>query len=128
MTGSPLFSIEKTESFERSFKKIAKSYRKEAIETLISGLLDLAADPFPQKSRDEPLPSKAQIPEGWTFHKLEIRLGKGASGQVRLMYLVNESTRIIKPLWIYNHEQFAKRPDDQELRSVIKSTLKPEES
>ncbi len=127
MTGLPLFSIERTESFERSFKKLAKYYRKEGIETLISGFEDLATDPFPPKSRDEPLPIKAQIPEGWTFHKLEIRLGKGASGQVRLMYLVNEDARVIKPLWMYNHEQFSKRPDDEDIRSVIKSALNIEE-
>ncbi len=27
---------------------------------------------------------------------------KGASGQIRIIYLVNEQDRIIKPLWIYN--------------------------
>jgi mRNA-degrading endonuclease RelE of RelBE toxin-antitoxin system len=123
VTGLPRFSIERTESFERSFKKLAKFYRKDAIEALIKGFEDLAADPFPPKSRDEPLPSKAQIPEGWTFHKLEIRLGKGASGQVRLMYLVNDDRRIIKPLWMYNHEQFAKRPDDPDIRAVIRTAL-----
>jgi hypothetical protein len=127
VTGLPRFSIERTESFERSFKKLAKFYRKEAIEALIVGFEALSADPFPPKSRDEPLPSKVQIPEGWTFHKLEIRLGKGASGQVRLMYLVNEGARMIKPLWIYNHEQFAKRPDDPEIRAVIRSALNPAE-
>ena len=35
------------------------------------------------------------------------------------MYLVNEAAQIIKPLWIYNHEQFAKRPDDKDIRDVI---------
>ena len=123
MTGSPHYSIEKTESFERSFKKIAKSYRKEAIELLISGFEDLTIDPFSTKSRSEPLPSKTQLPESWTFHKLEIRVGKGASGQVRLMYLVNEEAKVIRPLWIYNHEQFAKRPDDSDLRTVISEAL-----
>ena len=123
MTGSPHYSIEKTESFERSFKKIAKSYRKEAIELLISGFKDLAIDPFSTKSRSEPLPSKTQLPESWTFQKLEIRVGKGASGQVRLMYLVNEEAKVIRPLWIYNHGQFAKRPDDSDLRTVISEAL-----
>ncbi len=44
------------------------------------------------------------------------------------MYLVNEDTRIIKPLLMYNHEQYAKRPDDQDIRAVIKNALlDPEE-
>jgi hypothetical protein len=34
---------------------------------------------------DEPLPSKMKLPEGWTFHKLEGRVSKGASGQIRLI-------------------------------------------
>jgi mRNA-degrading endonuclease YafQ of YafQ-DinJ toxin-antitoxin module len=129
VTGLPLFSIERTESFDRSFKKLAKYYRQEGIEILITGFENLAADPFPPKSRDEPLPSRFQLAEDWTFHKLEIRLGKGASGQVRLMYLVNEDIRVIKPLLMYNHEQYAKRPDDQDIRAAIKNALAdPEEA
>lgn len=123
MTGLPPYSIERNDAFERSFKKLAKFYRKEAIEILISAFDELATDPFPAKSRDEPLPSKAVVPEPWTFHKLEIWVSKGASGQVRLMYLVNEEARMIRPLWIYNHEQFAKRPDDRDIRAVIDEAL-----
>jgi hypothetical protein len=69
------------------------------------------------------------LPEGWTFHKLEIWVTKGASGQVRLMYLVNEEAQVIKLLWVYNHEQFAKRPEDRDLSDVIDLALdsEPEE-
>ncbi len=35
------------------------------------------------------------------------------------MYLVNEETLEISPLWIYSHEQFKKRPPDQEIDNVI---------
>jgi hypothetical protein len=59
------------------------------------------------------------LPEGWTFHKLEIWVAKGASGQVRLMYLVNEDAQVLKLLWIYNHEQFTKRPEERDLSDVI---------
>ena len=123
MTGSLPYSIEQTEFFERCFRKFGKLYRREAIEPLLDALTNLAIDPYPTKSRQEPLPSKTQVLEGWTFHKLEIWLGKGASGQVRLMYLVNEEARIIRPIWVYNHEQFAKRPDEQDLRNVIENAL-----
>ena len=39
------------------------------------------------------------------------------------MYLVNATEYIIKPVWIYNHEQFAKHPADKDLKSVIKEIL-----
>jgi hypothetical protein len=50
-------------------------------------------------------------------------VGRGASGQVRLMYLVNQNDCVIKLVWIYNHEQFAKRPADKDLKSVIQEIL-----
>ena len=64
MTGSPLYSIEQPASFERSFKKLVKCYRQEAIELLITAFEDLTIEPFPAKSRDEPLPSKTRLLEG----------------------------------------------------------------
>lgn len=39
------------------------------------------------------------------------------------MYLVNETERIIKPLWIYSHQQFTKRPPDKDIRQVIQEAL-----
>nr|WP_236117262.1 hypothetical protein [Hassalia byssoidea] len=77
-------------------------------------------DQYPINSRNEPLPGKIQLPEGWTFHKLELKVGRGASRQIRLMYLVNTSDCVIKLVWIYNHQQFEKRPADKDLKSVIK--------
>ncbi|MGM0457084.1 MAG: hypothetical protein ACQERW_13075, partial [Cyanobacteriota bacterium] len=61
--------------------------------------------------------------EDWTFHKLEIRVAKGASGQIRLMYLVNETTSTIKLVWIYSHEQFSKRPADGDIQGAIAKIL-----
>lgn len=126
MTGLPPYSIKKTESFVRSFKKLAKSYRKEAIDILIAAIEGLISNPFPSKSRDEILPAKTPLPENWTFHKLEIWLGKGASGQIRLMYLVNEDVMEIRLLLIYSHEQYAKRPADRDIRDVIDEALNKE--
>lgn len=65
------------------------------------------------------MPKRTNLPQGWTFHKLELIVGKGASGQIRLMYLVNEDLEVIKPLWIYNHDQFKKRPSDKDIDDVI---------
>lgn len=86
-------------------------------------LEDLIDDRYPNNSRNEPLPGKTQLPEDWTFHNLEIRFAKGASGQIRLMYLVNANTCTIRLVWIYSHEQFAKRPADADLKSAIGEIL-----
>jgi len=83
----------------------------------------LIDDPFPNKSRREPLPRKIQLPEGLTFHKLELWFSEGASGQIRLMYLVNATTYTITLLWIYSHEQYAKRPGDADISNVIREIL-----
>ena len=125
MTGSPLYSIEKSRNFERSFKKLVKAYQRDFPQIIINLLEELMDNPYPANSRDEPLPTKTKLSEGWTFHKLELKIAKGASGQIRLMYLVNEGTTIIKPLWIYSHEQFAKRPADKDIKVAIQEALDP---
>ena len=125
MTGSTPYLNEKSSNFERSFKKLVKSYKsrkeQENFVNLISHLLEdeLSYNPYPIQARNEPLPNGLKLPFDWRFYKLVIVVAKGASGQVRLMYLVNENERIIKPLWIYNHQQFTKRPPDQDLKNII---------
>ena len=123
MTGLIPFSIEEYENFKRSFKKLRKVHGDAFIEFIVEVLEDLIVDQYPPNSRQEPLPGKIDLPEGWTFHKLELRFAKGASGQIRLMYLVNSEICVIKPVWIYSHEQFTKRPADVDLKSVIKEIL-----
>jgi mRNA-degrading endonuclease YafQ of YafQ-DinJ toxin-antitoxin module len=88
VTGSNPFSIEPSENFQRSLKpfKKSKGYRDDFAELLSSTLENLMSDPYPRNSRQEPLPGKLKLPDDWTFHKLEFKAGKGASGQVRLMY------------------------------------------
>ncbi|AFY47729.1 hypothetical protein Nos7524_1868 [Nostoc sp. PCC 7524] len=123
MTGSTPFSIEKSDNFQRSFKKLAKFHGTGFVELVAQVLEDLLENQYPQNSRQEPLPGKIRLPEEWTFHKLELRFSKGASGQIRLMYLVNANTYTIKLVWIYSHEQFTKRPADADLKSVIQEIL-----
>ncbi len=99
MTGSTPFSIEKSDNFQRSFKKLAKAHKvnQDNFVKLIAEVLEnLIEDQYPINSRQEHLPSKIVLPEGWTFHKLEFKFGPGASGQIRLMYLVNTNDCIIK--------------------------------
>lgn len=123
MAGSIPFSIEESDNFKRSFKKLAKIHKTSFVELIAKTLEDLIDDQYPNNSRHEPLPGKIKLPEGWTFHKLDIWFSKGASGQIRLMYLVNTATYTIKLVWFYSHEQFSKRPTDADLKSVIREIL-----
>lgn len=124
MAGSIHFSIEESENFKRSFKKLAKAHKNNNFVELASIILeDLIENQYPQNSWEEPIPRKIQLPSGWTFHKLGFTVCKGASGQIRLMYLVDITACVVKPMWIYSHEQFAKRPPDPEIRSVMKEIL-----
>jgi hypothetical protein len=43
------------------------------------------------------------------------------------MYLVNEESSIVKLVWIYSHEQFAKRPEDRDLRDVLNMALQSDD-
>ncbi|MGL6341494.1 MAG: type II toxin-antitoxin system RelE/ParE family toxin [Waterburya sp.] len=123
MTGSTPFLIEKSDNFQRSLKKLVKAHGKRFTQIIIETLENLTENPYPHNSRQEPLPGKLRLSQDLTFHKLELRISKGASGQIRLMYLVNNSDRIIKLVWIYSHEQFTKRPADRDLQAVIKEIL-----
>jgi len=130
VTGSTPFSIDTSndasDNFSRSFKKLAKAhkvYKDSFVELIDKTWEDLINNPYPNNSRQEPLPGKIQLPAGWTFHKVELWFTQGASGQIRLMYLVNSATYTIKPVWIYTKEQFAKRPADADLKNVIREIL-----
>ena len=125
MTGSTPFLLEKIENFEETFRKLGKSkaYDKTFTEKIGRVLESLLHDPYPKDSRKEPLPSKTKLPDGCSLHKLKIKVGRGNSGQVRLIYLVNETKFTILPLWLYSHEQFKKRPPDKDLREVINNEL-----
>jgi mRNA-degrading endonuclease RelE of RelBE toxin-antitoxin system len=123
MIGSMPFSLEKSANFERSFKKLVKAYKIDIVAIVGDCLEGLLVNPYSAKSRDEPLPKKPNLPQGWTFHKVELRVSKGASGQIRILYLVNDELAIVKPLWIYSHEQFTKRPPDGDIDSAIKETF-----
>ncbi|MBD2160359.1 hypothetical protein H6G51_12850 [Limnothrix sp. FACHB-708] len=123
MTGLTPFSIESSEQFQRSFKKLVKATGQVMVSQMTFILEQLMDDPHPPSSRQEPLPSRFRLPDNWTFHKLELKVGRGASGQIRLMYLVDAEARIIRLVWLYSHEQFAKRPSDPDLRNVLKAVI-----
>jgi hypothetical protein len=120
VAGSTPFLIEPSDNFERSFKKLAKTHNKGNFAEIIEKVLEeLIEKQYPPNSRQEPLPSNLKLSEDWTFHKLTIRFSKGASGQIRLMYLVNKNLYVIRLVWLYSHEQFSKRPEEKDLKGVI---------
>ena len=130
MTGSNPFSIDKaSDSFNRSFKKLyratAEGLRSSFINEVDSIIGSLADVQRPLSSSLESLPKKITLPPLCEFRKIRFTLSKGASGQIRLMYLVYFDARIVKPLLIYSHKQFSKRPPDKDLADVIKSVLEP---
>lgn len=58
MAGLTPFSIENTDNFQRSFKKLYKNHGDaflERVNSILEGLID---DPYPLNSRQEPLPRK----------------------------------------------------------------------
>ncbi|BDA71977.1 hypothetical protein RIVM261_004760 [Rivularia sp. IAM M-261] len=73
MTGLTPFSIETTDNFQRSLKKVAKTLGAGFAKLVTEALEGLINDPYPINSRQEPLPAKIQLPDEWTFHKLEIK-------------------------------------------------------
>ena len=128
MTGLPPFLLEKNDTFQTSFKKLIKSYKSKSqqqdfIRFISNQIESLIINPYPAQSRTEPLPGGIRLPDNLQFYKLVIVVAKGASGQIRLMYLVDKELRVIKLLLIYNHEQFPKRPADSDLRNVLRLAL-----
>lgn len=128
MAGSNPFLIDKSaEFFGKSFRKLIKSTGQGLQKTLIdeTGRLieGLANDPRPTSSRQETKPKQIPLPPLCEFRKLSFTISKGAAGQIRLMYLADFDRQVIKPLWIYSHEQFAKRPPDRDIATAIADLL-----
>lgn len=123
MTGSNRFSIEKCPKFKRSFKACAKKRNRDFLDWIAKNLEELAEKQYPKDFPLDPLPKKAQLPEGWTFHKLKLSFATGASGEIRLMYLVDSVRHIIWLFWIYSHEDFEKRPADRDITSALNEFL-----
>ncbi|NEP01894.1 MAG: hypothetical protein F6K58_25210 [Symploca sp. SIO2E9] len=121
MVGSNQFSINPQESFRRSLKKLGKkNYSKTFLDEVERILEELIDNPYPSNSRFEPLPKNTKLPNGVTFHKIRMTISRGASGQIRIMYLVDEINFKIILLYIYNKNQFPKRPLDKDIATWIR--------
>ncbi len=128
MTGSFPFQIEASSKFQRSYKLLLKrhykgDHQKEVFINAIGELVSrLASDPYLSEANPEPLPRGLVISDDWKFYKCRFRMPSlaGASGQGRLMYLVSQNQKMIKLVWIYTHAEYEKRPEEQELRVLIR--------
>lgn len=122
--GCSHYSINETEKFLRSFKTLAKKHkRNNAFIPCVTAEIDkLRTNP---KIAQEPLPAKLFriMPPDLGFFKSRFSVSNGTSGQIRLMYLVDDIHCNVILLWIYSHEDFAKRPPDKDLTTLIKQEL-----
>lgn len=133
MNGSPIRQIRPVAKFTRDIDKLEKShYRKNkkdaaAFRERIAGIVaQLAVDPHPVHSREEPWPASVADP-GWEFRKIEFPMPglRGASGEGRLMYLVSDEE--IVPCRVYTHEEYTGRPPHDDLMGLLISLLRPPE-
>ena len=118
--------------FERSIKLLKKSYKsKQDAQTFVAVVTNivqgLVIEPRPENSRLETWPSNLRS-DDQEFRKLVFILPgrKGASGEGRLMYLIDDARQIIHLVWIYTHEEFKKRPPDKDLKGIMQELLDSE--
>ncbi|WP_099065839.1 hypothetical protein [Nostoc linckia] len=125
MTGCEAYQMRRLERFDISLKKLIKShYRKNerarnSFLELVEHYIDkLRENPSSNSfSEDEGFPKGSHQPD-FKFRKIKFRTPEldGAAGQCRFMYVVYDARRIVYLLWIYTHEDFPKRPSDDDLR------------
>jgi Txe/YoeB family toxin of Txe-Axe toxin-antitoxin module len=128
VTGLFPFQIEISSKFQRSYKLLLKRHckgdrqKQEMIESIAELVNRLSSNPYFADANAEPLPKGLTVSDDWKFYKLRFRMSNlaGASGQGRSMYLVSENQKIIKLAWIYTHAEYEKRPNEQELKDVLR--------
>jgi hypothetical protein len=125
VSGCETYQIVPLERFESSLKKLIKNhYRKN--ERARNSFLDLI-DNFIKELRENPCSNyfsddenfpKGSYDQKLKFRKIKFRTPelKGASGCGRLMYVVCETRCTFYLVWVYTHEEFSKRPSDDDLR------------
>lgn len=91
---------------------------RDSFEVLINGYIDtLSKDPLFDDSDSENFPKGAYKPD-FEFRKIRFFMPElqGASRRGRFMYVVHQASCSVYPIWVYTHEEYSKRPSDQELK------------
>ena len=94
---------------------------RDSFETLIQNYTEtLAKDPFFDESDSENFPKGAYKPD-FEFRKIRFLMPElqGASRRGRFMYVVHQASCSVYPIWVYTHEEYPKRPSDQDLREQL---------
>ena len=128
--GSPRYRVVPSDKFTRALKTLKKSYKSQRETKVFTDVIGdivkaLTHQPRPDSSRLEPWPANLNSPDDCEFRKLVFSVPgrKGASGEGRLMYLVNDQRLIIQLVWLYTHEEFKKRPPDKDLKTLMRELL-----
>jgi mRNA-degrading endonuclease YafQ of YafQ-DinJ toxin-antitoxin module len=135
VSGLPVFRINPSDKFKRSYKELLKRHykgdkAKVAFQDCVAQIVkDLSNNPSVDGSFLEPWPGSLGKPEEWEFRKYYFDMPslRGASGQGRLMYLVNHTQGVIKLVWLYTHSEFPKRPPDKSLKQLLQELMESQE-
>ncbi len=134
MTGSDVYQTKPLSNFEASYKKLVKKHyrknrqaRKEFVELVEQFLGLMRSDPKPPGDIGHPEPwPRGTAQEGFELWKIHFGMPsiRGAAGEGRLVYLIDEEERVVYPLWIYTHDEFDKRPPDREMGRLLRGILR----
>lgn len=130
MIGSTHFGISLSDNFKRSVKKLAKAcYKSEKEKQLFVTCLEEIYQNLKIKPDDPPgfysvtcqwLRGVAHQ-DGCELRKLFFSMParSGASGEGRLLYIVDNFNNDIALQWLYTHEQYKKQPPYDALKEVV---------
>jgi hypothetical protein len=130
VTGSTQFGINLSNNFRRTLKRLAKvCYKSEKEKQLfITCLQEIYRNLEIQP--DDP-PDFSSVTCHWlrgVVHQEECELRKlffsmpgrsGASGEGRILYIVDNLNREVELQWVYTHDQYKKQPPYDALREVV---------
>ena len=141
MSDDFLYRVNLQPHYDKTYEKLVKAHYKrkpkdkEKLAELLGNIYDVLAfaprnqPPIArevttdiQKLEREPLPANIQQ-DNWEFWKLYFYAPglEKAARLGRIMYLVNETHKVVQPFWIYTHAEYSKRPSDTEIARVIRS-------
>ncbi len=124
----PSWTIEKAEGFLKDLKRLAKSLYKsdrqriEFADYLSSLYLNWGATGLPVSA---PPMQGFSLPEGTRLHKVYLNPPgtRGASGEMRVLALVQEEQRRIALLMAYTHAEYESQPPKREIQRRIEEAL-----
>ncbi|RUS95598.1 hypothetical protein DSM106972_089540 [Dulcicalothrix desertica PCC 7102] len=126
MSGCEAYQIVPLKRFETSLKKVIKShYRKnERARSSFLELVDYYIEQLRENPGSNPFSEDESFPKGcydskFKFRKIKFKTPEldGAAGCGRLMYVLCEEKCTVYLVWVYTHEEFEKRPPEDDLRS-----------